>query len=98
MSAFRFVRQLSEEGFLEDKGVLRLVRIEDLLERWLAANQRRVREIPVRWIIRGDKNPLHVAVRSYLSKMEARSSRQKRSQGGRLLQASPRICLELLGV
>ena len=31
MSAFRFVRQLSEDGFLEDKGLLRLVRIEDLL-------------------------------------------------------------------
>src|SRR5216684_1222030 len=95
MSAFRFVRQLSEEGFLEDKGVLRLVRIEDLLERWLAANQRRVREIPVRWIIRGDKSQLHVAVRSYLSKMEASSPRQKRSHGGRLLKASPRICLGL---
>ncbi|MGA8619593.1 MAG: hypothetical protein WB660_13890 [Candidatus Sulfotelmatobacter sp.] len=95
MSGFRFVRQLSEEGFLEDKGVLRLVRIEELVERWLAANQRRVREIPVRWIIRGDKRQLHVAVRSYLSKMEARSPRQKRSHGGRLLKASPRICLGL---
>jgi hypothetical protein len=95
MSAFRSVRQLSEEGFLEDKGVLRLVRIEDLLERWLAANQRRAREIPVRWIIRGDKSQLHVALRSYLSKMEARSPRQKRSHGGRLLKASPRICLGL---
>jgi hypothetical protein len=93
MSAFRFVRQLSEEGFLEDKGALRLVRIEELLDKWLAANQRRVREIPVRWIIRGEKNQLHVAVRSYLSKMEARSSRQKRSHGGRLLKA--RICLGL---
>ena len=95
MSAFRFVRQLSEEGFLEDRGVLRFVRIEDLLERWLAANQRRVREIPVRWIIRGDKSQLHVAVRSYLSKMGARSLRKKRAHRGRLLKASPRICLGL---
>jgi hypothetical protein len=95
MSAFRFVRQLSEEGFLEDKGVLRLVRIEELMQRWLASNQRRVREIPVRWIIRGDKGQLQVAVRSYLSKIEVRSSRQKRSQGARLLKAPPRICLGL---
>jgi hypothetical protein len=95
MSAFRFVRQLSEEGFLEDKGVLRLVRIGVLLGRWLATNQRRVREIPVRWIIRGDKGQLHIAVRSYLSKMEARSPRQKRSHAGRLLKVSPRICLGL---
>jgi hypothetical protein len=95
MSAFRFVRQLSEEGFLEDKGVLRLVRIEELMQRWLASNQRRVREIPLRWIIRGDKGQLQVAVRSYLSKMDVRSSRQKRSQGARLLKAPPRICLGL---
>ncbi len=95
MSAFRFVRQLSDEGFLEDKGVLRLVRIEELLQRWLAANQRRVREIPVRWIIRGEENQLQVAVRSYLSKMEARSLRQKRAHGGRLLKAPPRVCLGL---
>jgi hypothetical protein len=95
MSAFRFVRQLSEEGFLEDKGVLRLVRIEELIQRWLAANQRRVRDIPVRWIIRGERSQLHVAVRLYLSKMEARSSRRKRSHAGRLLKASPRICLGL---
>lgn len=95
MSAFRFVRQLSEEGFLEDRGVLRLVRIEDLLERWRAANQRRLHEIPVRWILRGEKNQLHVAVRSYLSKMEARSPRQKRSHRGPLSKASPCICLGL---
>jgi hypothetical protein len=61
MSAFRFVRQLSEEGFLEDKGVLRLVRIEELIQGCLAANQRRVWETPVRWIIRGYKSQLHVA-------------------------------------
>jgi hypothetical protein len=95
MSAFRFVRQLSEESLLEDKGVLRLVRIEELIQRWLAANQRRVREIPVRWIIPGEKDQLRIAVRSYLSKMEARSSRQERSHAGRLLKASPRICLGL---
>jgi len=37
MSAFRLVRQLSEEGFLEERGGLRLVRPEELLERWLSA-------------------------------------------------------------
>jgi len=95
MSAFRFVRQLSDEGFLEDKDALRLVRIEELLQRWLATNQRRVRKIPVRWIIRGGENQLHVALRSYLSQIEARSSRHKRAHGGRLLKAPPRICIGL---
>src|ERR1700674_200199 len=95
MSTFRFVRQLSEESFLEDKGVLRLVRIEVLIQGWLAANQRRGWEIPVRWIIRGDKSQLHVAVGSYRSKMEARAPRNKRSHDGRSLKAPPRICLGL---
>jgi len=34
MSAFGLARQLSEEGFLEERSGLRLVRIEELLERW----------------------------------------------------------------
>ena len=58
MSAFRFVRQLSHEGFLKENGDFRLVRIEELLQRWLGANQRRIREIPVRWIIRGESNQI----------------------------------------
>ncbi len=95
MSAFRFVRQMSDEGFLEDQGVLRPVRIEELLQRWLAANQRRVREVPVRWIIRGQKNQMHAAVRSYLSKMKDWSSRQKRPHGDHLPKAPPRVCLAL---
>jgi hypothetical protein len=95
MSAFRFVRQLAEEGFLEDKNALKLVRVEELLRRWLAANQRRVREIPVRWILRGEENQLHVAVGSYLSKLEARSSRPRRTHAGALPKAPPRMCLGL---
>lgn len=95
MSAFRFVRQLSEDGFLEDEGILRLVQIEKLLERWRAASQRRVREIPVRWIMPGGKNHLRAAVRSYLSKAELRSSRDPRARAGGLIKAPPRICIGL---
>lgn len=54
MSAYRFVRQLHEEQFLDGNAeVLRVVRIEALLERWRAASLGRVREVPARWILRG---------------------------------------------
>ena len=93
MSAFRLVRQLSEEGFLENNGVLRLVRIEELLERWLAANQSHGKEVPVRWIIRGERNQLQVAVKSCRLKSEGR--RKRLAHGGHLSKAPARMCLGL---
>jgi hypothetical protein len=52
MSAFRLAKQLEVGGFLEpDVGRIRLVRIEELMERWEAANQRPRREYPVRWML-----------------------------------------------
>ena len=50
MTAFRFVRQLREEGFLHESGdSLRLVRIGHLMRRWQAANSA-WREIRMRWL------------------------------------------------
>ena len=92
MSAFRFVRQLSHEGFLEENGALRLVRIEELLQRWVGANHRRIREVPVRWIIRGESK-IEAAVRSYVSRLKENSARRKRSVAARSFQAPNRVCL-----
>jgi hypothetical protein len=92
MSAFRLVRQLSQDGFLEESGGLRLVQVEDLLERWLA-NQKRAREIPVRWILRGQENNVHSVVRSYVGKMRSRPSRSKRAQAEPFRKEVPRICV-----
>lgn len=66
MSAFRFLRQLRREAFLDESAeVLRLVRIEELFSRWQAASLRPARELPARWIIRGDpKRQLAEAVAS----------------------------------
>ena len=51
MSAFRFVRQLEQEGFLDDDiESLRLVRRLDLMSRWRTAYLRPVRELPLRWV------------------------------------------------
>ncbi len=68
MSAFRFVEEFSKEGFLEPGGgVLRLVRLRELLNRWVAASQRRILEIPMRWVLHRGKRALWNAVRSYQS-------------------------------
>ncbi len=66
MSAFRFVRQLRLDGFLdESSSILSLVRLDDLLRRWQAESSRPARDIPLRWILRGDPaRQLHDALRA----------------------------------
>ena len=92
MSAFRFVEEFSKEGFLESEGrVLRLVRLRELLNRWTAASQRRVLEIPMRWILRRGKKALWNAVRSYRSD-EAMAFANPEDQ---LSSSRPRLCLGL---
>lgn len=94
MSASRLVRQLVNEGFLEEsRGALRVVRAQQLLEQWRAASHRSVREVPARWIIRGGKDQLHSAVRLYCSWVEG--VRSQRRRGGRVASRVPRICVGL---
>ncbi len=55
MSAFRFVTQLQDQGYLSESGpYLNLVRREDLLRRWQAAAVRSVKEVSMRFLLRGD--------------------------------------------
>jgi hypothetical protein len=55
MSASRLVRLLAREGYLaESDRYLRLVRREDLFRRWQASSSRRIREMPMRFLLRGD--------------------------------------------
>jgi hypothetical protein len=50
MSAFRFVRQLERDDFLDmESDFLRLVRREELMRRWQAAYLRPMPEMPLRW-------------------------------------------------
>ena len=56
MSAFRLVRQLEQEQFLDQSsGLLRLVRLEALLERWQRTYLSPVNEWPYRWILPGSE-------------------------------------------
>jgi hypothetical protein len=92
MSAFRFVRQLEVEGFLDSsRGSLELVRVPELMRRWQAVSLRPVRELSMRFIVRGDSDQLYQSLRSYVS--ESQSAVPSRSrQPGRPL---PRVCLAL---
>jgi hypothetical protein len=92
MSAFRFIEQFSKAGFLEEghEG-LRVVRIEELMNRWLAANQKSVSEMGGRWVLRGKKNALWDAIRSYVWSGEKQHRHSKHPP----IVDRPRACLAL---
>jgi hypothetical protein len=55
MSAFRFVQQLKDEGFLSESGpYLNLVRRDELFRRWQVSAVRSVKEVPMRFLLKGD--------------------------------------------
>ncbi|HEX9200372.1 MAG TPA: hypothetical protein VF865_12485 [Acidobacteriaceae bacterium] len=92
MSAFRLVRGLKEEGFLDEaSGVLKLVRIPDLLQAWQAANLRPAQEIPVRWVIAGGSKQLGNALRAY----GGRAQTETTSSHSGNFALRPRVCLAL---
>src|ERR1700719_2401029 len=91
MSAFRFIEQFSKAGFLEEEHEgLRVVRIEELMNRWLAANQRSVSEIGGRWVLRGKKDALWNAIRSYVQ-----GKQRRHLEKDHLVVHRPRVCLAL---
>ena len=87
MSAFRLVRQLRQEGFLDqNEEPLRLVRRKELLRRWQAAHLRGAPALPLRWILPSkNKRQLPVALLSYYAQ----------SKGER--EPEPRACLGMFG-
>jgi hypothetical protein len=92
MSAFRFIRQLRAEGFLDEANFpIKLVRLDELLRRWQAANVRPAREVGVRWVIRGDPaRQIHDALRTQADGQDAH-----RSKPGRNRASTIRSCLAL---
>jgi hypothetical protein len=55
MSAFRFVRQLEHEGYLHEAAPhLSLVRREHLFSRWRVMAAGSIREVPMKFVLRGD--------------------------------------------
>lgn len=66
MSAFRFVENLKSEGYLSDSdSYLNLVRREELFSRWQASAIRSIKEVPMRYLLKGDaQRDLHKVVKS----------------------------------
>jgi hypothetical protein len=92
MSAFRFVEEFSKEGFVESSsGVLQVVRLRELMNRWAAASQRRVLELPMRWVLHRGKKALGSALRSYQSERMVASSNFSDQD----LSPRARLCLGL---
>ena len=88
MSAFRLVRQLKQEGFLDGYGdVLYLVRRDELMRRWQAAYHRTSPELPLRWIVPvKNGRQLTAALHAYIA------------HPGIKRQPPPRACLDLFAV
>lgn len=92
MSAFRFIRQLRMEDFLdESESPIKLVRLEVLLRRWQAANLRPTREVGVRWVLRGDPAQ---QIQEALA-MQAAGQDVRTSKPGRNHPRAMRVCLAL---
>lgn len=85
MSSYRFVRQLEQEGFLDDYSEsLRLVRRQDLMSRWRAAYLRPVRDLPLCWDDSvKNEHQLPAALRAYIGDSSPRE------------RPAPRVCLGL---
>jgi hypothetical protein len=95
MSAFRLVRQLSKEGFLDEgEGFLKIVRTEELMQLWLSASRRVAKGVQARWIIPGGENQLNAAMKSYSEPLGRAAQSQGKGQRSRALPGQ-RICLGL---
>ena len=92
VSASRLVRQLEAEGFLDRYAdQLELVRIEDLLEEWQAAERRAFKEIPCRWVIPGHgRKQLESALQEYSARQIHQQPAENYGE-----RSSPRVCLGL---
>jgi hypothetical protein len=96
MSASRFVSQLGNEGFLgEEADALHVVRVDELLERWVSANHQAVQEIRGRWLIKRDLQQVYADIARQASERDAASSRKVKTHGGRIAKAQPRCCIGL---
>ena len=95
MTAYRLVHRLTDEGFVDEgQDYLKLVRIEELLERWTSANRDAFAEIPARWIIGRSIEQLHASLAEYACDGND-PARRKGGWEDKFVQARVRCCLGL---
>jgi len=96
MSASRFVNQLASQGFLdENKEQLQIVRPDELLELWIAANRQAAKEIPARWNLKRGQHQLDSALREYNAPPDSNLKAKRRQPSGDIIKDAPRCCLAL---
>jgi len=95
MSASRLVKQLGEEGFLDERReCLAIVRADELLERWVSANRQRSGDLPARWIVKKDEKQLFASLAQYAGVSNAAPG-LKSNALSRVVKALPRCCIGL---
>jgi hypothetical protein len=95
MSASRLVNQLINEGFVDEhEDHLCVTRVDELLERWLAANRQRPRDIPAHWIIKGDDRQFLASVAQYASESKPDSEVKARVRR-EVVKMPSRCCIGL---
>jgi hypothetical protein len=101
MSASRLVHQLANEGFLDKSSDgVRIVRVDELLERWVSASRKMSKEIPARWILKKDQKQLLASIAQFARESNVGLPPRR----GKIPKAQPRCCLgvfsaaDLLGV
>ena len=89
MSASRLVNQLSNQGFLDrSEELIRIVRVDELLERWASATREVWLDIPARWRWkRGDER-----FQWFFAKVTEYHQAQRRSENDQAKNALPRCC------
>jgi hypothetical protein len=86
------IRQLANESVLDDsEGVLKLVRIPQLIRRWQSANLRLANEIAMKFVIRGGENQFRTSLCSHATELKDSPLRGLH----RSRRRSPRLCLGL---
>jgi hypothetical protein len=96
MSASRFVHRLAREGFLDKRrDGLHVVRTDELLARWISANRGMSRDVPARWMIKGDEKQFFATVASFAAERQAESPPKSRLASGRIMKVQPRLCVGL---
>ncbi|MDA1315398.1 MAG: restriction endonuclease [Acidobacteria bacterium] len=97
MSASRFLKKLADEGFLDEYSeTLRIVRVDELLERWALESRKTWRDLPARWIIKQDVKRLFAGVARYAAESKAELPSKSRLSPERTLKPQPRLCVGLL--
>jgi len=96
MSASRFVNQLANEGFLDEHNEnLRIVRPDELLERWVSANRKMSRDVPAGWIIKKDEKQFLASVARYAAESRMELPPKPGGRRGHILKPLPRLCVGL---